>query len=126
MFSSNAIAPLIVFMATVLALSLQALTASGHFPREHRASTLVSTAGALILFGSIAVAIVSLAIAMLAAWRLIPWYAAVIGGGLAILSAPLILQRFSDRFVDGRNALLVFAGADAACALLLAWLVAQP
>ena len=46
----------------------------------------------------------------------------VIGGGLAILMAPLALQQFPDRFVDGRAALLSFAGASAALALLLVWL----
>ncbi|HEY6860178.1 MAG TPA: hypothetical protein VI358_10385 [Pseudolabrys sp.] len=42
---------------------------------------------------------------------MIPWYAAVIGGGLAILAAPLVLQQFTDTFVDGRASLLSFAGA---------------
>ena len=56
------------------------------------------------------------------AWRLIPWYAAVIGGGLAILAAPLGLQQFSDRFVNGRAALLSFAATGGVLALLLLWL----
>jgi hypothetical protein len=53
---------------------------------------------------------------------LIPWYAAVIGGGLAILAAPLVLQNFTDRFVDGRGSLMSFAGAGGLLALLLIWL----
>src|SRR6478735_3402224 len=57
--------------------------------------------------------------ALLLAWRLIPWYAAVIGGGFAILVAPLVLQQFPDRFVDGRASLLSFAAAGALLALLL-------
>jgi hypothetical protein len=38
-------------------------------------------------------------------------------GGLAILAAPLVLQQFPDRFVDGRASLLSFAavGALLAC-----------
>ena len=63
--------------------------------------------------------IASLVVALLAAWRLIPWYAAVIGGGFAILVAPLVLQQFPDRFVDGRASLLSFAAAGALLALLL-------
>ena len=59
---------------------------------------------------------------MILSWQLIPWYAAVIGGGLAILAAPLVLQQFPDRFVDGRAALLSFAAAGIALALFI-WVV---
>ena len=37
----------------------------------------------------------------------------------AILIAPLVLQQFPDRFVDGRASLLSFAAAGALLALLL-------
>lgn len=115
------IAPLL-FSALLLVFSLHTLAASGQFPPEHRAPALASGLGAIILYGTIAVAVGSLLVALLAAWRLIPWYAAVIGGGLAILMAPLALQQFPDRFVDGRASLLSFASASAALALLLVWL----
>ena len=49
------------------------------------------------------------------AWMRLPWPATVIGSVLALLFAPLVLQSLPDRFVDGRRALIVFAGA--ACAL---------
>jgi hypothetical protein len=107
------------FTALLLVLALHILAASGQFPREHRAPALASGVGGIVLYGTIAVAITSLVIALLAAWRLIPWYAAVIGGGLAILVAPLVLQQFPDRFVDGRASLLSFAAAGALLALLL-------
>ena len=58
---------------------------------------------------------------LIAAWRLIPWYGAVIGGGGGILVAPLVLQWFPDRFVDGKRGLIAFAAA----ALLLSLLLAQ-
>ena len=76
----------------------------------------------IVLYGTITVAMTSLVVALLAAWRLVPWYAVVIGGGLAILAAPVVLQRFPDRFVDGRASLLSFATAAALLALLLLWL----
>lgn len=117
-----AVVPLLLFVALVFLLALYALAASGHFPREHRAPTLASGAGFTVLYGSIVVAILCLAAGLVSAWRLIPWYAAVIGGGLAILAAPLGLQQFSDRFVNGRAALLSFAAAGAVLALLLLWL----
>lgn len=119
MLPTSALIPLVLFMALLLVLALYALSASGHFPREHRAAALASGAGPLILFGSIALAIVCALVALAAAWRLVPWYAAVIGGGLAILCAPLVLQQFPDKFVDGRASLLTFAGAAAVLALLL-------
>ena len=119
MLPVNAVIPLVLFMASLLALSLLALAVSGHFPREHRAPALASGLGPIVLFGSIAFSIADLLMALVAAWRLIPWYAAVIGGGLAILVAPLLLQRFSENFVDGPGALLIFSLSGTLCALLL-------
>jgi hypothetical protein len=121
MMPIDALLPLAVFLALVLTLALHGLAASGHFPREYRAPAFASGFGQALLFGSIAAAIVCLIIAIIGAWRLIPWYAAIIGGGLAILCAPLVLQRFPDRFVNGRGALLAFAGASVLLALLLFW-----
>jgi len=125
MLPDAALIPLVLFTAIVLFVSLHALAASAQFPREHRAPVLVSGIGAIVLYGSIAVAFISLLTALFAAWRLIPWYAAVIGGGLAVLATPLVLQHFTDRFVDGRGSLMTFAGAGAVLALLLIWLVGR-
>ena len=111
MLPLNAVPPLLLFVALMLVLALHALAASGHFPREHRAPAFASGLGRTILYGSILLALACLAVGLTAAWRLIPWYAAVIGGGFAILVAPLVLQKFSDRFVDGRSSLLSFAAA---------------
>ena len=117
--------PLALFTTVLLFVSLHALAASGQFPREHRTPALMSSAGAIVLYGTIAVALISLLAALFAAWRLIPWYAAVIGGGLAVLAAPLVLQQFSDRFVDGRTSLVSFAGVGALLAFLLVWLAGR-
>jgi len=122
MLPGETLIPLILFTALLLVLSLHMLAASGQFPREHRAPALASAVGGIILYGTIVVAITGLVVAVAAAWRLIPWYAAVIGGGFAILVAPLVLQQFPDRFVDGRASLLSFAAAGALLALVLAWL----
>jgi hypothetical protein len=121
MFPIESLIPLVLFAILVLMLSLYILTASGQFPHERRAPALASSFGGAILYGTMAVAAVSLATALYAAWRLIPWYEAVIGGGLAILAAPLVLQQFPDRFVDGRGGLLSLAGAAA----VLAWPLAR-
>jgi hypothetical protein len=91
------------FMALVLVASLQGLAASGHFPRGAKADR--SGPGPAVLFrldrtggrrfcgrnnrGPVPLS----------------WYAAVIGGGLCILVAPLVLQFFPDRFVDNSGRL---------------------
>ena len=121
MLPAASIIPLALFAALLLALALHGLAASGQFPREHRAPALATGMGPFVLYGSIAVAILCLLAGFVSAWRMIPWYAAVIGGGLAILAAPLVLQQFPDRFVDGRAALLSFVCAGAVLALLLLW-----
>lgn len=114
--------PLGLFTLLMLALTLFGLTASGHFPRASRLPAMATGAGAAVLWGSIAVAACCLAAGLFTAWRLIPWYAAVIGGGGGLLVAPLVLQWFPDRFVDGKRGLLSFAAIDAALALALLWL----
>jgi hypothetical protein len=125
MLPNESLVPLVLLAALLLVFCLHTLAASGQFPREHRTPALASGLGAIVLYGTIAVAMTSLAAALLAAWRLVPWYAAVIGGGLAILLAPLVLRQFPDRFVDGRASLVSFAAAGALLALLLVWLCAE-
>ncbi len=117
MLSAATVIPLVLFMALILAASLYGLAASGHFPRAAQSST--SGVGPIILFGSMAIAIAGLASGIVAAVRFVPWYAAIIGGGLSILVAPLVLQQFPDRFVDGSGALLAFAAANIVLAILL-------
>jgi hypothetical protein len=104
------LADLAVFMGLVLAFAHFGLTASGHFPAEHRAPTLRTAVGGAILWLSIACAAVVLGAAVLLAVERLPAYASVIGGGAMLLAAPLILQGFPDAFVDGRAGLVTFAG----------------
>src|SRR4029450_6031682 len=111
--------PLFLFTALLHFVSLHLLAASGQFPREHRSPSLTSAFGALILYGTIAIAFAILLGGGFTAWAMIPWYAAVIGSGLAILAAPMVLQLFSDRFVDGRGSLVRFAAAGAVGGLFL-------
>ncbi len=111
--------PLLLFTALVLVLSLHGLAASGHFPRAHRSAALSTGAGPATLYLSLVVASACAVAGVVAAARSLPWYAMIIGGGGAILSAPLVLQEFSDRFVDGRAALVVLAAAAAVLASVL-------
>jgi hypothetical protein len=120
--STEALIALALFMALVLACALQGLAASGHFPRADQPASGVAP---LILFGTIALVALSLAAGSVAALRLLPWYAAVISGGLSVLLAPPVLQAFPDRFVDGRGSLLAFAATGAVLALSLVCLLAR-
>ena len=117
---SIALVPLILFTTLMLAVSLHGLTASGHFPRETRLPAMATGAGLAVLWLTILIVLGCLVVGLIAAWRLIPWYAAVIGGGGGILVAPLVLQWFPDRFVDGKRGLISFAAAAMLLSLLLA------
>jgi hypothetical protein len=101
MLPANAPLALALLITLLLATSLCGLAASGHFPYERRPPALVSSSGTVVLFGALAVAAISLAVGAVFAWRVVPWYAAVIGGGVAILGAPMALRPLPDRFVDG-------------------------
>ena len=122
MLIGDAILPLVLFTALVLCAALGALAASGHFPHEHRAPALRRGFGRVLLIGACALAALSLAVGGAQAWRILPWPAAVIAAGTAILGAPLLLRPLPDRFVNGRAALLAFSGLSVLFALALALL----
>ncbi|KAB2916738.1 MAG: hypothetical protein F9K29_10880 [Hyphomicrobiaceae bacterium] len=111
-------AELAVFMGQVLVLSMYGLTVSGHFPREFRAPSLTSALGIAVLWSTLAVAACLTVFALAFAWRRVPTYAAVIGGGGMVLIAPLLLQPLPDSFVNGRRGLLVFTALGLGLAAL--------
>ena len=108
---------LVLFTALLLSATLTAIAASGHFPPEHRAASLRSGVGRAILLGACAISALSLAVGVAIAWPVLPWPAAVIGAGAAMLAAPLLLRPLPDAFVNGRAALVAFASASALLAL---------
>ena len=113
-----------LFMALVLVLSLYWLTASGHFPEEHRAASLKTAGGQALLWGTMLIAALLTLAALGFAWVRLPISAAVIGGGLMVLVAPLLLQPLPDSFVDGRRGLVIFVALGTALALLGSRLIA--
>jgi hypothetical protein len=117
----NYLVPLALLVALIFAAALQGLAVSGHFPQRRKAAEF----GTIVLFGSMALVVLGLVGGIAAALHFVPWYAAIIGGGFALLAAPLVLRWFPDRFVDGRSAPLVFAGASTVFVFLLIWLVAD-
>ena len=111
--------PLLLFSGLLLSAILCVLIASGHFPREHRAPALRSRSGTVILYGAPALSLICLVTGSALVWGTVPWYAAVIGGGAAVLAAPLLLRPLPDTFVNGRAALVACAGASALLVALL-------
>ena len=117
--NADAAVALGVILALLLAFALHGLAASGHFPKSHREPALASRGGAILLYGSIAVAALSLVMGIIAVWRRVPWYAGVIGAGLVLLGAPLVLRLMSDAVVNSRALLIGLAAASAALAIVL-------
>jgi hypothetical protein len=109
-----------LLMGTVLLASLHGLAASGHFPAEFRPAKLQRGWGALVLWGTMVATGLACAMVLILAWRALPWYATVIGGGAVLLFAPLLLQPLPDTFVNGRRGLLVL-GAGAVMLAALMW-----
>jgi hypothetical protein len=114
---------LALFMARVLVLALYGLTVSGHFPGEFRAASLRSASGAVVLWGTIAVAAAATGLIALFAWRRLELPYAIIGGGTMLLAAPLLLRPFPDSFVNGRLGLVTFAGLAVALSAVAASLL---
>ena len=113
-----------LFMALVLVLSLYWLTLSGHFPEEHRSASFQGASGQAVLWGTMLLSALITLAALALAWFRVPLYAAVIGGGLMVLVAPLLLQPLPDSFVDGKRALLSFAAVGTALAMMAAKFIA--
>ncbi len=109
----------LLFAAVLLLASLHLLSAIGQFPKEERAPVISTSLGTLTLYLSIIHILIAVAASIWLAAGSLPWYVAVLAGGTAVLIAPLVLQRFSDGFVDGFGSLTFFpAGALAAAAAL--------
>jgi hypothetical protein len=109
---------LVLFAAVVLLLALYGLAVSGHFPAEFRGAAVKQGAGPAVLWGSMLLAALAATAALIQAWKHLPWHAAIISGGAALLFAPLLLRPFPDSFVNGLSGLLVFSLGAAVLAAL--------
>src|SRR5260221_8544943 len=76
-----------LLIGSVLLAALYGLAASGHFPAEFRPKTLQRGWGVVVLWGTMIATGFSAAMTLILAWRALPWYATVIGGGAALLFA---------------------------------------
>jgi len=121
MLPVQSLVPLALFAALFFIAALFLLAALGHFPRAARNDAMKQRFGPALLWGTIVIIALCALVAVIAAWRFIPWFAALIAGGAAILVAPLALQNFSDAFVDGQRGIATFAALDLVLALALVW-----
>ena len=103
-----------LFGVTMLSAAMLGLVAAGHFPGERRAQDIARGGGPLILWSAMATTAVAFGIAVASAVTLLPWSYLVVSASLAVLFAPLALQQFPDRFVDGRSGLVALAASTAA------------
>ena len=112
-----------LYTLTAFAAVLAVVGVSGFYPVEARPTALRRPGGSVLIH---LLALVALALLATAAWlavTAIPWTAAVIAGGLAILFAPAIFESLPRRFWDSRAGVAVTAGG-AICLLLAIHLAA--
>lgn len=100
---------LLLFAAMVLTIAVFGLSLSGHFPAEHRKPELRDRLGRLIIVVCILAVALAAAKAIGLSMALLPPPVAIIGAGLALLAAPMVLKHFPDKFVDGRIGLVALA-----------------
>lgn len=111
-----------LFMAMALTICMFIVVAAGHFPAHSRATARRTVSGTIVLWGSISAVVASAVCALTFAFVALPWYAAIIGGGLMVLAAPLLVQPFPNRIVDGKAALLALAVVSLALCLATRYL----
>ncbi len=112
------------FTLQVLVIALLFLCLAGHFPFAHQQPKLKELPGRVLLAASVLVGAIAVAQVIGLANRRLPIPVAIIAGGLALLAAPLVLQRLPASFVDGRRGLATLATLAAGLAYLITWLLA--
>ena len=108
-----------LLMSGLLLVALYGLAASGHFPAEFRPRKLQQGWGLIVLWATMIATGLAGVVVLALAWQALPWYAVVIGGGVVLLFAPLLLQPMPDSFVNGRRGLLAFAAGAVVFAALM-------
>lgn len=112
-----------LYTLTVFTAVLAVVGLSGFYPVEARPAALRQPGGPALIHLLTLVVLALLATAAWLAVTALPWTAAVIAGGLAILFAPAIFESLPRRFWDSRAGVAVTAGG-AICLLLAIHLAA--
>lgn len=117
--SEGEVLHIVIFAAGVLLVCALGLTAASMFPAEHRPPALSTLSGTLGLYLAIAV---GAALAVQVVWFgavALPWYFAVIAGGVVLLFAPALHQVLPGPLRDGAAGILAFGGASVILGLVL-------
>ena len=112
------------FSLQVLVITLLFLCLSGHFPFAHQQPKLKELPGRLLMAASVLLGAISVAQVIGFANRQLPIPVAIICAGLALLVAPLVLQRLPESFVEGRRGLAALAALAATMVYLMTRLLA--
>lgn len=99
----------VIFSAFVLVIAVFGLAFSGHFPAAKQKPEMRGWPGRLLLWTSAVSAALAGAKMFGLAASVLTFPVAIIAGGAALLTAPLVLQRLPDAFVDGRCGLMTLA-----------------
>jgi len=111
-------AALVLFSTLVLTIALFGLSLSGHFPTQAQKLGRKDVATRAVVVSCIVVVGIAAAKTVGIALHHLPAPMAIIGGGAALLAAPLVLQRFPDTFVDGLRGIVVLATISLALVLI--------
>lgn len=111
-------AALVLFSALVLTIALFGLSLSGHFPTQAQKLGSKDVITRAVVVSCIIIVALSTAKTFGIALKHLPAPMAIIGGGAALLAAPLVLQRFSDTFVDGLRGIVALAAISLALILI--------
>ncbi len=109
---------LVLFSVLVLTIALFGLSLSGHFPTQAQKLGQKDVLTRAVVVSCIIVVALATARTFGIALHHLPAPMAIIGGGAALLAAPLVLQRFPDTFVDGLRGIVVLATISLALVLI--------
>ena len=101
---------LALFAIAALVAASGAVLVAGFLPRGQGPAAGHGAAGAVLVYGA-AVGVIGLVLALMAAARALPIAVAVVAVGLAILTAPFVVQPMPPAFRASRSALAVLAAA---------------
>jgi hypothetical protein len=111
-------AALVLFSVLVLTIALFGLSLSGHFPMQAQKLGRKDWGTRAVVASCVVVVALATAKTFGIALYHLPAPMAIIGGGAALLAAPLALQRFPDTFVDGLRGIVVLATISLALVLI--------
>ncbi len=116
--SIEGVTDVLVFSGLVLAITLYGLVVAVYFPKQARTVEKRDWPTRALIGITIPIVALSTVHGFGFALSRLPGPIAIIGAGLAMLVAPVVLKRFTDTVVDGRVGVVAFAGVTGLLAFL--------